>query len=227
MKAQIHNANLLGAALLCRVASLTGDTRLLAPALKVARYSVARQQADGSWPYGEGDTQRWVDNFHTGYNLCALRDIGRCLNTDEFEPHVRRGFDFYRAHFFRPDGAPRYFHDRTYPIDIHCVAQSIITLIAFRDVDPAGIRLADSVFRWAMLRCGRARLFYYRASIRLSGPHMRWSQAWMLLALAVLQNTSPAARSNRTRLPRSLSTITMPNTYVLVTAARNEVDFTS
>src|SRR5882762_1712085 len=71
----IHNANLLGAALLCRVARLSGENKFLDPAFRLARYSAGKQRGDGSWPYGEGSTQQWMDNFHTGYNLCALRSI--------------------------------------------------------------------------------------------------------------------------------------------------------
>ena len=66
IRVNIHNANLLGAALLCRVSRLTGDRRFLEPALRVARYSASRQRADGSWTYGEAKTQQWIDNFHTG-----------------------------------------------------------------------------------------------------------------------------------------------------------------
>ena len=35
---------------------------------------------------GRRRQQRWIDNFHTGYNLCALHSIGRSLGTTEFEP---------------------------------------------------------------------------------------------------------------------------------------------
>ena len=186
---QVHNANLLAAALLCRVYKHTGEKSFLAPALKATRYSAAKQHADGSWDYGEASSQRWIDNFHTGYNLCALQQIDRHLETDEFEACIRRGFDFYKAHFFREDGAPRYFHNRTYPIDIHCIAQSIITLLAFPDLDPGNFPLAHAVFRWAMDHMWDDRgFFYYRVhrlcTIRTS--YMRWSQAWMLLALSTL-----------------------------------------
>src|SRR5262249_55005652 len=71
----IHNANFLGAALLCRVYKHSGERKFLEPALKAARYSVRRQKEDGSWTYGESSRQDWVDNFHTGFNLCALQDI--------------------------------------------------------------------------------------------------------------------------------------------------------
>jgi hypothetical protein len=131
----IHKQTCRRSASLPRV-PLTGNSRLLDPALDVARYSAARQRADGSWPYAEDDGQHWIDNFNTGYNLCALASIGRLLGTTEFQPALGRGLAFYRERFFREDGAPRYFHDRTYPLDIHSVAQSIITLVALKDLHP-------------------------------------------------------------------------------------------
>src|SRR5207237_1319788 len=73
LRNQIYNANFMAAALLVRVHKHTAEKKLLGPALKVARDSAAQQQADGSWFYGEADSQKWIDNFHTGYNLGALR----------------------------------------------------------------------------------------------------------------------------------------------------------
>jgi len=186
---QVPNANLLGAGLLCRVHKHTGERKFLGPALRVAAYSAGKQHADGSWDYGEAPSQRWIDNFHTGYNLCALQAIGRYAETTEFESCVRRGLEFYRAHFFRGDGAPRYFHNRTYPVDIHCVAQSIITLLALKDLDPSNVLLARTVFQWAVNQMWDERgFFYYRVlrfcTIRI--PYMRWAQAWMLLAMSTL-----------------------------------------
>ena len=195
LRNQVPNANFLGAALLCRVYRHTSERKFLDPALRVARYSAARQHADGSWDYGEGPSQRWIDNFHTGYNLCALQSIGRYAGTSEFESCIRRGLEFYRAHFFREDGAPRYFHDRTYPVDIHCVAQSIITLLGLKDLDPGNVELARSVFQWAANHMWDERgFFYYRVlrfcTIRI--PYMRWAQAWMLLAMSTLLCESDA-----------------------------------
>jgi hypothetical protein len=186
---QVHNANFLTAAFLCRVYRLTGDAMFREPALNEARYSASRQLEDGSWHYGEGPAQSWVDNFHTGFNLCGLRAVGRYLESDEFEPFIRRGFAFYKTHFFRDDGAPRYFHDRTYPIDIHCAAQGVITLLALKDVDTGAEKLAASVFRWAVRHMWDERgFFYYRAlrfcTVKIS--YLRWSQTWMLVALAHL-----------------------------------------
>jgi hypothetical protein len=196
---QVHNANLLASALLCRVHRHTGETRYLEAALRVTRCTVAKQRKDGSWPYGEAAAQGWIDNFHTGYNLCALRSIGEHAGTTEFDRPLRRGFEFYRTHFFREDGAARYFHDRTYPIDTHCVAQSIITLTALRDLHAGNVPLAHAVLDWTMDHLWDPRgFFYYRqlrfCTIRIS--YMRWSQAWMFLALATLLRDSRRAVRN-------------------------------
>jgi hypothetical protein len=199
LRSQTHNANLLAAALLCRAYKHTGEEKFLTPALKAARYSVAKQQADGSWRYGEGPSQGWIDNFHTGYNLCALESIGRSADTTEFESTLRRGFEFYRSHFFREDGVARYFHNRTYPIDIHSVAQSIITLLAFKHLDSDNIRLAHTVLRWAMDHMWDDRGFFYYRVLRfgtIRTSYMRWSQAWMLLAMSVVLSESEHASEN-------------------------------
>jgi hypothetical protein len=195
MKFQVHNANLLGAALFSRIHRLTGDTRFLGPALTVARYSAAAQREDGSWSYGEGTNQQWIDNFHTGYNLCALRTMGEVLETAEFEPHVNLGFAFYRAFFFRDDGVARYYHNNTYPIDIHCVAQSIITLVRLRDLNAGNLAVARKVLGWAMEHMWDERGFFYYRVLRwgtIQTAYMRWSQAWMLMALSTFL-TVPAA----------------------------------
>lgn len=202
MPADIHNANLLAAAFLARVARLAGTRDLLAPALAAARYSAGRQRADGSWPYGELARQQWIDNFHTGYNLCALQALGRELESSEFEAHIERGLDFYRRHFFLENGTARYFHDKTYPIDIHCVAQSILTLVTFADRMPENMGLARKVLHWAIEHMWDSRGFFYYRVLRfgtIRTSYMRWSQAWMLHALASLLDvdTQTAATSMR------------------------------
>ena len=200
----IHNANLLGAALLCRVYKRNGDARLVTPALKLARYSASKQKPDGSWPYGELPKQQWIDNFHTGYNLSGLRIVGECLETPEFESSVCRGFEFYRKHFFTEDAAPRYFHNKTHPIDAHCIAQSILTLVEFKHLDNGSLKLANRVSNWALANMWNDRgYFYYRKLpfMRIKTPYMRWVQAWMLLALSTLAEEMDGARvSERARI---------------------------
>jgi hypothetical protein len=180
---------------------MIGESKFLGPALDATRYSVSRQHPDGAWDYGEAAFQHWIDNFHTGYNLVALTHISNHVGTKEFDASIRHGLDFYTSHFFRDDGAPRYYHDATFPIDIHSVAQSIITLIELEDLSEGNVDLARSVLKWAMthLRAARGYFFYQkRRRILVRIPFMRWSQAWMLLALATL--ASRGYPSGRKRL---------------------------
>jgi hypothetical protein len=196
----VHNANFLAAALLCRVYKHSGEKKLLEPALTVVRYSVSKQKIDGSWDYGESSTQHWVDNFHTGYNLCALRSICEYTNRSEFESNISLGFKFYRNYFFMEDGAPKYYHNSTYPIDIHSVAQSIITLLALKDLDAGCVNLAHSVIEWAMNNMWDPQgYFYYQVLPYYTSKisYMRWSQAWMFFALSTLLS------EKATKLPMS------------------------
>lgn len=187
-RTQIHNANLLGAALLCRAARAADEPSLLSPALRAARFSVERQNADGSWYYGEREqpSQKWIDNFHTGFNLCALRQVRDFAKTDEFDDSLKRGLEYYLRHFFETDGAPKYFNDQKYPVDVHSVAQSIITL---RTLDDFGDHsaLLEKVFRWAYENLWDNQGYFYFQKHRFWTnriPYLRWGQAWMLLALA-------------------------------------------
>lgn len=168
--AQVHNINMLGAALLGRRDCL--------------EFSMKRQREDGSWWYGEAVNQRWIDNFHTGYNLVALKEYEARTGDRGFVDNAERGFAFWEKTFWRADGAPRYYHNRDYPWDTHCSAQGILTYLAFGRVEPAA-RAA----RWALENMWDKRDFFWyqrgRYCVnRLS--YMRWTQAWMYHALAEL-----------------------------------------
>lgn len=186
LKARVHNANFLGAALACRVYMHTEEDKFLGPALKVSRYSASKQHEAGSWDYGETPGQRWIDNFHTGYNLCALKTIESCLQTNEFSANIRRGYEFFKKNFFRRDGAPKYYHNRVYPIDIHSVAQSIVTLCCLKQ-NESDMTMADAVLSWSLKKMRHRRGYFYYQDTPLYKnriPYMRWSQAWMLYALS-------------------------------------------
>jgi len=186
---QVHNANLVGASFLARLYCTTRQENLLHYSLSAARFSANRQNKDGSWFYGEEVSQKWIDNFHTGYNLCALLSINKYTGSSEFESHLRHGFQFYSSHFFREDGRPKYRHNRTYPIDIHCVAQSIITLVTLKQLCDDSINQALTVFSWTMAHMhDKQGYFYYQVfpCYKNKISYIRWSQAWMLLALVTL-----------------------------------------
>lgn len=189
LRTKVHNANFLGAAVLSRVYRYTSDEKYLAQALKVTRYSAKKQRPNGAWVYGDHHTQGWADNFHTGFNLCALQVFSQCLRTNEFEDNIVSGFRYYTENFFENRSIPKYYDKRKFPVDIHSVAQSIITLIALKELDNRSISLAWSVYKWAMDNMwNKQGYFYYQVTPygKNKISYMRWSQAWMFYALSCL-----------------------------------------
>lgn len=190
-RSPIHNSNLLVASLLSRLVALGRDDAGFAPSAEAAvRYTATRQRPDGSWPYGERENLDWVDNFHTGYVLDALRvcvDAG--IGGPDAQDAWSRGLDYYHRRLFMPDGTPKYYSDKLFPIDAQSVAQGIQTLSIAAQRDESYAPVAWAVFRFALHRMlseeglpffQRRRLWVNRA------PHVRWVVAPMLVALSHL-----------------------------------------
>jgi rhamnogalacturonyl hydrolase YesR len=188
-QSSIHNSNMLGASLLARTAKHNGNQEYTRVARSAIRYSCSRQLPDGSWWYGEDPRYHWIDNFHTGYNLESLDMYLDATGDEEYRASLKSGLLFYKSHFFENSGRPKYYHNRTYPVDIQCVAQAIDTLALFSNRDPECRALAAKVAAWAIRNMqDRKKYFYYRQypMLRAKTPMLHWGQATMFKALARL-----------------------------------------
>ncbi len=188
-QSSIHNSNMLGAGMLARTWKHTREPALIEVARGAMRYSCTRQRDDGSWWYGEAPKYHWIDSFHTGYNLDSLKRFLDSTGEDEFRECYRRGLAYFRDTFFEGDGTPRYYHDRTQPIDIQCAAQAIETLAYCAPDDPACLDLSRRVAEWTIAHMqDRDGHFYYRRYPLLTArtPYIHWGQATMFKALATL-----------------------------------------
>lgn len=184
----VHNVNLLAAELLARVYRRTGEQELMEAACRAARFSVARQSEDGSWPYGEAGSQQWIDSFHTGYILVSLGRLIEYLGKEEWRENLERGFRYYSQRFFLADGTPGYYHDRLYPIDAHSAAQAVITFLEMTRTMPQAGELATRAMNWAIENLQDEEGYFYFQRHRfysIKTPHIRWSQTWMLYALSL------------------------------------------
>ncbi len=187
---RIFNASLLAAEVLACVGKLTGETKLIETAERAARYVVNNQRADGSWFYGTDSKQAWIDNFHTAYVLFSLKRIIDVLPvTGEFQPALERGYHFWKNNFFLAEGWPKYYDHNPYPVDTHAAASAIVTFLECRELDDDAARLAQKVATWTIRNLrDQGGFFYYqrRRFYTVRKPYMRWTQAWMLYALARL-----------------------------------------
>ncbi len=100
---------------------------------------------------------------------------------------------------------PNIFIIRLYPIDIHAIAQSIMTLVEFKAYDEDNIDLANRIFTWSLktMQSKTGYFFYQKKRFFINRiPYMRWSQAWMLLALStLLKHYEQAATATQRRIP--------------------------
>ncbi|HEX5965677.1 MAG TPA: hypothetical protein VFY51_07085 [Pyrinomonadaceae bacterium] len=187
---KIFNASLLAAEVLAGVGKLTGETELCDVATRAARYVVNHQRDDGAWSYGMAATQSWIDNFHTAYILFSLkRIIEACPGGAEFQLSLERGYRYWTNNFFLAEGWPKYYDDNPYPADAHAAASAIVTFVECRNLDESSLNLARNVARWTIQNLRDERGFFYyqrRRFYTIRKPYMRWTQAWMLYALARL-----------------------------------------
>ena len=202
-RTRVFNASLLAGEALAQVGALTHEAELSAHALRAARYVVRRQRDDGSWAYGADSYQSWSDNFHTAFVLTSLARIlkarGQKLKGDAVKNHsadgdeirqaIGRGYEFWRSSFFLADGWPKYYHHSAHPADAHSAGAAVVACAELRDIEPGAQELAARVARWAVRELFDRRGFFYYQKRRLytaRTPYMRWSQAWMMYALARL-----------------------------------------
>jgi hypothetical protein len=185
----VHNSNLLGGAMLARTAQHTANSEYSSVAREAVRYTCARQQKDGAWWYGEDPKYHWIDNFHTAYNLDSIKRYIESTGDTAFRPQLELGYRYFKSVFFDDSGRPRYYHNRTFPVDIQCAAQAIDTFCLFSAEDPEALNMALKIANWTIAHMQHSSgYFFYRRYPLLTArtPYFHWGQATMFKALAHL-----------------------------------------
>ncbi|WP_243398904.1 delta-aminolevulinic acid dehydratase [Hanstruepera neustonica] len=182
----VINASLLGAKILSYSYKYNQNEAHLKLAKQAVLAACELQEEDGSWIYGLLPIQSWIDSFHTGFNLDAIETYQKNTGDNSFQDYIKKGMDFYVKHFFEDSGMPKYYHNKTYPIDIHCPAQIIVTCSKL-DVFKTYQGLLEKVLNWTIDNMQHKKgYFYYQLKQGLSSkiPYMRWSNAFMFNAMA-------------------------------------------
>lgn len=182
----VYNASLLGAMLLSRSYIYTNNEEHLAIAKKAILAACKGQNEDGSWVYGMLPVQSWIDSFHTGYNLDALITYQNISKDYSFSYSIEKGYNYYIYNFFKTDGTPKYYNNKTYPIDIHCPAQLLVTISRFKSFTENKL-LVEKVINWTIKNMqDRNGYFYYQLKNGVSSKisYMRWSNAFMFNAIS-------------------------------------------
>lgn len=179
----VHNANLLGAALVHQLAPATEHTR------HAVRSAVLRtldaQRPDGTWPYGDTAALDWVDSFHTGYvldSLCRLEGV------DPGIPEaLERGAHGYVSSFFGADGRAMLWQRRRFPEDSHSAGtgMTVLSTLATREIVPIGrLRILAQRTLTHLLRSDGHAVFRRRRLGASRVHYTRWCDAPVALGLA-------------------------------------------
>ncbi len=182
----VFNASLLGAKILLRNYAVTSDVEKLNLAKKAVNAALDGQAVNGSWVYGLLPVQDWIDSFHTGFNLNALQLYYEITQDINVKNAIEIGTNFYTNNFFLEDGTPKYYHNRTYPIDIHCPGQLLMSLHEL-GIFHENQNLAERVLKWTIKNMqDKKGYFYYQLKKGWSSKisYMRWSNAFMFNAIA-------------------------------------------
>ncbi|WP_299244507.1 delta-aminolevulinic acid dehydratase [uncultured Aquimarina sp.] len=185
-KTQVFNASLLGAKLLSQIYEYTKDRNLLIEAEKAVKYVCDLQQENGAWSYGTLSYHKWIDNFHTGYNLECIDTYQTISGDNQFSENISKGLNYYLNTFFTEEGISKYYNNSLYPIDIHAPAQLIVTLRKMSVLDE-NKKLVDKVLNWTIENMQSEKGYFYYQKNKLFNskvPYMRWAQAWMFYAFS-------------------------------------------
>lgn len=187
-----YNASLLGAAFVAEIdrhASQDPDPVIDA----CLRFVCKHQKPEGYWNYSlnleTGEEKPQVD-FHQGFILdCLLRYMELYGFEESFLSAYERGLAFYRNEQFFPNGQSLYRWPRKWPVNIHNQAQGILTFARASVLDPKHLDFANTIAEWTIRHMqGPDGHFYYLKYPFFTNkiPYIRWNDAAMAYALAVL-----------------------------------------
>ena len=190
-----YNANMHAAECLARVYFISKDEVLKTHAINAVNFVVKYQKKEGFWNYSakypSGPEETQID-FHQGFILDSFDEVSKYLNYTcmSWQKAIDKGLDYYYNVQFNKNGSSLWRVPRVFPIDIHNQAQGILTFSRFSKNCTKYKEFADKIADWTIknMQDTKKGYFYYRKYRNYYNriPYMRWSQAWMLLALSEL-----------------------------------------
>lgn len=188
----VHNANLLAASFLSSVEKYFPSEKIKNKIKKAVSFSVSDITDDGAWAYGTKPYHRWVDNFHTAFNIESLINIRNNLNLSDLNEQIEKVVGYYLQNLFTQDGLPKYYNNALYPIDIHVIAEVIIVLANIKNANISYNKDKFNCIEQQILKLvekfqSKKGYFYFQKQKYYWNkiPYIRWAQAWMFYALSL------------------------------------------
>jgi hypothetical protein len=194
------NASLLGAEVLAMNYQLNGLVEDGQTAIQAVNYVIIRQKQSGLWAYSidEKGKERIQTDFHQGYVVESIYRIMKIFDQQPLGEYwhrersgwveaIKLGAKFYFAEQFHPSGRSYWRLPKKWPVDIHNQAQGIITSQILKELCPEYRDFPGTIANWTfenMQHPARGYFYYQKFKTHTHKiPYIRWSQAWMMLAL--------------------------------------------
>ena len=145
----------MGAALLCHINHLLGETKGLSQSEAAVLSILDFQEEDGRWKYTidlKDKKHKEQIDFHQAYIIKALLDIHDTeMLAVTMENAIRRGLNYQNNVQLGPSGALYYRYPRKYPYNIHNQLYAFyVNQIASGVLKEAYSDKADLIFNWTL-----------------------------------------------------------------------------
>lgn len=183
-----YNASLLAAEVLLYDVLLNKNQKHLPIIDKACQFVINRQHNNGVWNYSwnpNTNAERVQIDFHQGYIIESLAIVNQLLKSATIDQAIKQGLAYYSSQF-DDIGRAYYRIPKKFPVEIHNQAQGIITFSKLAYLHPNNKALATSIAAYTIKNMQHKQGYFYYKQYRhytIKTPFMRWSQAWMFLAL--------------------------------------------
>jgi len=197
-----YNASMLGSELFAFLYQETKVEKYKELAIRSTNFVVDKQKADGKWNYSiklnSGKERTQVD-FHQGYVVDSLGYVMKYIPSTKsrYLSHFKKGLNYYQKNQFLNNGQSFYRVPSKWPIEIHNQAQGIVSFARWAEFDESYLNQSKKVANYTIENMrSRKGFFYYKKYplLTIKTPFMRWSEAWMLLALTELDSAIQKAK---------------------------------
>jgi len=124
---QVFNASMKAVRILAQAHSLNLNKEYAELAKSALDFVVSHQNENGSWAYSLAPGGGWSDNYHTAYVLDCFDEYQKLTGDFQYNRNLTIAYKFYKNHFITDSGIPKFYHDKTYPVDCTSAAQTILT----------------------------------------------------------------------------------------------------
>lgn len=202
-KFQVHNANLFGAEFLIRIGMETERDDWVETGLAAANFSLSEIREDGTLNYWSNEQTDGLqqDTYHSGFEIRAINGIARLTGDKDFRQAAYKYFCTWRRDFFSKDGAPCLSRAQTDVIEVHSCAEGLLCAAKMfesgnfsRELFLKHVKgvLSAVATLWVQEMPDKGyfavkRHKQFGFDIKVDIPYIRWGQAWMFNALAMVQ----------------------------------------